>query len=143
MVGRIHQGSRGTYSALVDLGFFSVESFSLAESFSHQRKRDLVLMKVVSLALLLFALLFVIFSVPRIRSYFGGYTLGSLVNSDGVCSSHCVKNQRGETMDVYDCCNCKAITAGGQWTPYFRNCMCKAGYGNYCFREATNYLLSQ
>ena len=98
------------------------------------------------LFLIIFGIALLFTASHKVRSHFTGDdaypSLGTLLKSNDPCSGHCLE-ENGKVMDVYDCCNCQAITNGGEWTPYFRKCMCKQGWGNYCFREETNYLLSQ
>ena len=59
-----------------------------------------------------------------------------------VCSGHCFRNGRGEIMDVWDCCQCKA-TVTNQYQPNFSKCMCAHGYKDFCYIPVTNLLLSQ
>lgn len=65
------------------------------------------------------------------------------------CSMQC-RRQEGTLVDPENCCLCK--TSGGFITgprdsenPEFRKCMCNmgTGYESYCYKLATNFLLSQ
>lgn len=62
--------------------------------------------------------------------------------SPHVCDGHCFRNGKGEIMDIYDCCECRA-TVTNQFEPNFHMCMCGEGYNDYCYRPVTNLLLSQ
>lgn len=71
------------------------------------------------------------------------------IASTGQCSMQC-RRQDGNLVDPTNCCLCK--TSGGYVTgpkesedPAFRKCMCDlgTGYESYCYKLATNFLLSQ
>lgn len=64
-------------------------------------------------------------------------------NFRGQCASQCYVGSDGEIMDIYNCCECIATMSGGEYDPKFRACMCAGGYGDYCFKPVTNFLLSQ
>ena len=60
------------------------------------------------------------------------------------CTVRCIGSDKN-IMNQWDCCECKSIEDGFQEDSRerFRKCMCKAGYGDFCFKEFTNFLLSQ
>lgn len=59
-----------------------------------------------------------------------------------VCHGHCLKNSSDQVEDAWDCCECNA-TVHATYNKGFRACMCNLGYGDFCFRPVTNFLLSQ
>ncbi len=58
------------------------------------------------------------------------------------CSTKC-----NEWGSIFDCCEClasgKYITNNAGFNTRKRECLCKAGYQNYCYTPVTNLLLSQ
>ena len=99
-------------------------------------------MGVAIVAIIAFVVILIVLAsrCNRTRSDFTG--LGTLVGDNSPCRAHCLI-QDGQLMDTWDCCDCLSITSGQPQTPMFRKCMCKYGYDNFCFKEETNYLLSQ
>lgn len=95
--------------------------------------------KLVIVAAVIGCVLIVYFTFKSTRSYFSLSDHGDLGT---VCGSHCFLNQNNEISDIYDCCTCHA-TISGSFEPNFHQCMCSAGYGDYCFKPVTNMLLSQ
>jgi len=95
--------------------------------------------KIFILSIVAGGLIIVYFIFKTTRSNFSLTNHGDLGT---VCGSHCFLNQNNEISDIYDCCTCQATTSG-KFEPNFHQCMCSAGYGDYCFKPVTNMLLSQ
>lgn len=90
-------------------------------------------MKGLLLAILIISVCVLLYSLQYSRSNFEPVS---------ECSGHCFTNGKGQIMDDYDCCECKA-TITNQFEPNFHQCMCEAGYNDYCYLPVTNLLFSQ
>lgn len=91
---------------------------------------------------------FILFYIYLYRENFTGFAaLPGAATTE--CSMQC-RVQNGAYVDAENCCLCR--TNNGYITgprnsenPEFRKCMCSlgSGYESYCYKLATNFLLSQ
>jgi len=104
----------------------------------------------VGLTLFLVVLFAIIFFHPNFSRLIDNFTGLAAIAGTGTCSAQCLQNADGTLVNPENCCLCK--TNDGYITgprnsenPEFRKCMCGlgTGYESYCYKLATNFLLSQ
>lgn len=95
-------------------------------------------------------LFLIVLVVILLFSYTENFTSLATIAGTGTCSTQCIRNSEGVLVNPENCCLCK--TSNGYVTgprnsenPEFRKCMCGlgTGYESYCYKLATNFILSQ
>lgn len=77
-----------------------------------------------------------------------GPGISGFKRTESECGGQCIRGAHNVPMDAYGCCGCLAGSlqnspdgTDDKDDPSFRKCMCKFGYGDFCYRGSTNTLL--